>query len=515
MKKIFGFLILIALLCPTFKANAQTDGIVFSLMPHMPFNNYLNPGVRVPYNGIVGFGFSHINVATYNSSVRYSNIYAINGNGEEVIDGVKLVNSLHEQENYFNVDMSMDLINAGFRIKKLFFNIDWRMKLSTDFQFSKDFIGFFILGNGNYLGPDNPCDFNIGINATTYLEYGLGVQYDVNDHLTVGIRPKFLSGIANASLNNKETKIYTDANTYAISADVELDIKMASILESDLSRISDISKIFNNVGSNGKMVDVKENTGFGIDLGASYKFNEKWGVAASIYDIGYITWRDAKVKKLSKSDVSINEQLVDDYNDLQHLELDYNGMVDDVIKEVWGNDSLVGGEEYKTSLKTRFIMQGYYELNPMVRFSAIGQLCTTLNGTQPAFTLAYSGAYWDHLNFALSYTYSKYTGNAVGMGFGIHAGPVNMYVASDNILAFTKMSAPLVEFATTYKTANVRFGFVWTIGKYQGTKKAEVAEEVIVEEEVNIDTEAIDKAEEEYMKELEERKKAIEEPEDE
>ena len=465
MKKLYRFLIVAALLCSSLVTKAQNEGLVFSLMPQIPYNNYLNPGIRVPYNGIVGVGFSNINFSIYNSSIKYNNIITTS-HGEDVIDGVKFINSLDENDNYFNFNMSMDLANAGFRVNKLFINIDWRFRLNTDFTFSRDFLGFFVLGNGNYMGADNPCDFNLGLDATAFTELGVGVQYDINDKLTVGIRPKILSGIANVTMTNDNTKIFTDPNTYAISADVDLDIKMASIMKSDVNRIKDITSIFDNFNA-GEAIDIKENIGFGLDLGASYQINEKIGVAAGIYDIGYIKWRDAKVKKVSKTDVTVNDAMFDDYQDLKTMKLDYESMLGDIIDEVWGDDDLQVGDDYKTSLKTRIMLQGYYELNPMVRFTAIGQMYKLKNSMKPAFTLAYSGVFWDHLNLSLSYTLSKYTGTAVGLGLGVHAGPFNIYASTDNLLALTKMSSTAAEFATAYQSSGFRFGIVWTIGQYQ------------------------------------------------
>jgi len=461
MKKLYRFLIVAVLICSSFVTKAQNDGVVFTLMPQMPYSNYLNPGIKVPYRGIVGVGFSNISFSIYNSSIKYTNIYSTNSKGEEVIDGMKFINSLDENDNYFNFNMSMDLLNVGFRVNKLFVNLDWRMRVSTDFQFSRDFLGFFVLGNGHYLGDDNPCNFNIGIDAMAFQEIAAGFQYDINDHLTIGIRPKLLGGIANFTVTNDNTKIRTDADSYAISADVDLSIRAASVIKSDMMRIKDVTHLFDDFEVS-RSVDVKENIGFGVDFGASYKFNDHWGAAAGVYDLGYIKWRDAKVKEVKKNNVSVNDELFDNYQELKNLKLDYESMLSDVVDAVWGNDSLTVGGDYKTSLKTRIMAQGYYELNPMVRFTAIAQLYKVRENMKPAITLAYSGSFWNHLNLSLSYTLSKYTGNALGVGIGVHAGPFNIYAVSDNVLAIAKMSASTVEFATAYKTAGMRFGIVFS-----------------------------------------------------
>ncbi|MBR6438929.1 MAG: hypothetical protein IKS65_07100 [Bacteroidales bacterium] len=497
MKKLYKFLVVIALVCSSFVAKAQNDGVIFTLLPQLPYVNYYNPGIRVPYNGVIGFGISNIGVSVYNSSIKYSNIYTTNAAGEDVIDAAKFINSLDDQDNVFNFNFSMDILNIGVRYKKMFFSFDWRARIGSDFVYSKDFLGFFVLGNGHYLGQDNPCDFNVQLDVNAFAEYGIGFQYDVNEKLTVGIRPKLLSGIASVTADNQRTKIFTDENTYAMSADVNLDVKVSSIFKSELYRIGDISKMFDSV-SNGT-INASSNLGLGIDFGASYVHNEHWGVAAGVYDLGYIKWKNAKVKHVEKTAVTLNDAVYTDINDIYTLKLDYKGMLDQIVDEVWGNDSLVDGSDYKTYLKTRIMAQGYYQFNPMLRFTGIAQFYAFKGKVKPAFTLAYSGLFLNHLNLALSYTMSNYTGNALGTGLGLHFGAFNFYVVSDNILAMFKTASYTEEFATSYQSAGARLGVVFTIGKYHGTKKVEkVKEEKEYIEDMKVDTEKIDKEKEEF-----------------
>lgn len=469
MKKIYRFLLVAALVCSSFLAKAQNDGITFTLLPQMPYSNYLNPGIRVPYNGLFGVGISNINFSVFNSSVKYNNIFSTNSSGEEVIDAAKLVNSLQDQDNFINTNFSLEILNIGFRIKKLFFNIDWRTKLNAEFQYSKEFIGLFVFGNGHYLG-DNPCDFNVGIDATMYSEIGLGIQYDVNKHLTIGIHPKVIGGIANAVVKNDKTKIYTDANTYAISADLNLDIKAASILKTDIRRIGDIYTIFDGVDIK-DMFSITENYGYGIDFGASYVFNKHFGIAAGVYDLGYIQWRDSKVKQNYTSGLEINDALFHNMTDVANMKLDYATMMESVIDAVWGNDSLYKGDDYKTYLKTRVMFQGYAELFPALRLTAIAQAYYVNGQMRPALTIAYSGSFLRFINLTVSYTNSKYAGSTIGAGVGIHLGPLNVYAVTDNIMIATKMASPTVELATAYNAANVRLGFVLTVGKFHTAKK--------------------------------------------
>lgn len=470
MKKIYSFFAVIAFFCISFVSNAQNDGVTFTLLPQMPFTNYLNPGIRMPYKGVFGVGVSNVNYSIFNSSVRYDNIYGKNAQGDDIIDGVKLVNSLDAKDNFINGNLSLDMLNVGFRVNRLFFDINWRMKVNTELRFSRDFLGFFVFGNGHYLGEDNPCNFNIGVDASVYSEIGLGVQYDVNNHLTVGVRPKLLMGVLNASINNDNTKIYTDADSYAISADFGLDIKAASSLAKDINCIGDLADFitFDSIGI-GDLFNFKNSCGLGVDFGASYVFNRHFGVAAGVYDLGFITWKNTKEKKRISESVGISNAVFDDFEDVANMKLDYKTMLDNVIDEIWGNDSLVDGADYKTYLKTKIMLQGYYELSPMLRLTAIGQMYYVKEQMRPALTLAYSGAFLNCLNLTLSYTASKYAGNTIGAGIGLHLGPVNLYAVTDNLMVLTKIGKPIVEMSTSYNSMNFRVGLVFTFGKYQRT----------------------------------------------
>lgn len=466
MKKIYRLFFAVIFVLAAFSAEAQNEGLALSLLRDMPYNNYLNPGNRVKYKGIVGFGISNINLGVLNTSIKYDNIYMFENGIPVAIDANKFIQSLNDKDNSVKADFSLDILNAGFRVKKLFFNIDWRLKMNADLDYSKDFVGFFILGNGNYMGLDNPADFNINTDATLYSEVGVGAQYEINDKLTVGVRPKLLFGLANAGINSDRTRIYTDPDTYGISASVDLDIRTSSVLGINMGRIGDITNVFNadSIGNAIGKGSYAENLGFGIDFGASYVINEHWGVSASVCDLGFIKWKNAMVKSVDVENTQVVAQVIEDISNI-NIGIDYKSMIDNLLKNVWGNDSLFNGDSYKTYLNTRVMVDGYYELNPMLRITAIGQLCKHRDRMYPSFTLAYSGSFFRHINVAADFTVSKYSGTSVGLGFGFHFGPINFYAATDNVMMLSKIGKSTVEMATSYNTADLRLGLVLTIGK--------------------------------------------------
>ena len=472
MKKIYRLFIIMVLSLVSMTSKAQNDGISLTLLPNSSYNNFYNPGIPVDSKLVFGVGLSNIGFSVYNSSIRYNNLYGFVNGVPEILDANKFINSLDEHDNYINSNFSLDIVRLGASFGKLFVDIDWRLKYNGEFHYSRDFLGFFVNGNGNYLGADNPADFSIGTDINMYSEMGLGLQYKVNDKLSVGIRPKLLMGIANMSVNDDGTKIYTDENTYEMTADVNINIMASTMFNmDDISRLSDFSTYFEEYNSITDIIDYKENIGFGIDFGASYTFNKHIGIAAGVYDLGYIRWNESKVKNNHKDNVVVNDALIDDFNDLLNMNIEFTDLYSDLLEDVWDNDSIYDGDAYKTSLKTRVMLQGYYELNQFARITAIGQMYYVKEKFRPSLTLAYSGSLWKVLNLTASYTLSKYSGNTVGAGIGINLGILDIYAVTDNIMIVSKLNAPTMEMLTTYKAANFRLGMVLTLGNRNKNNK--------------------------------------------
>lgn len=459
-RRIYKLFLVLALYLLSQNVKAQNDGITLTMLPNVSYDNFFNPGIRVDSHMIFGVALSNVNFSFYNSNLKYKNIYNFENGKPVSINADKLINSLNEQDNFINSNFSMDLLHLGLRLNRLFVNLDWRLRYNGEFQYSKDFLGFFIKGNGNYLG-DNCADFNLGIDMSIFSEISVGLQYDINEKLTVGIRPKLLSGAANVSVNNKNTKIYTNADTYAMTADVDLNVQIASMLDLKINQVGDLLNvnILDSVNFS-ELLNIKDNYGFGIDFGASYVFNEHFGVAAGVYDLGFIKWKNVKHKNHQRYNEVINDALFTELGDVVNLQLDYNSMISDLANIVWGKDSLVDGDDYNTSLKTRIMLQAYYEFSPQLRLTAIGQMYYVKEQMRPALTLAYNGSFLKILNLTSSFTMSKYSGYSLGAGVGVTLGPVVVYVVTDNILVAKSIAASsTVEMLTSHKAANLRFGF--------------------------------------------------------
>ena len=207
MKKIYKFFVIIALLLTTMTSKAQHD-IALTLLPNFSYSNMYNPAIPVKSKLVIGAGISNINFSVFNSGIKYDNLFTSHSDGSLVLDANKFINSLNDN-NFIGSNISMDIARVGLRLGRLFVDVNYRMKIDAELHYSRDFLGFFVNGNGNYLGKDNPAELSLGADFSLYSEMSLGLQYRITDKFYVGVRPKVLMGFANLSVNSDGTKIYT------------------------------------------------------------------------------------------------------------------------------------------------------------------------------------------------------------------------------------------------------------------------------------------------------------------
>jgi hypothetical protein len=429
-----------------------------------PYYSSINPAAFTPYKGYFSIPcIGNLNVEFTNTAFRYHKLFKTDKEGYPTAITInQFVESLHQKQNWLNLSVNEEILGFGFRIKFLFFAFSYRMKMDGYFQFSKDLFGLPILGNMNYV--ENPADIDLNLNANVYQEFSLSVQAQIGKRLYLGVRPKFLLGIANLKTTALNAQIFTDPDTYDISMKYEAD--MAATLAFPNLRIDE----------NGKPVvdfDVQDwrnllkNKGFAFDAGAIFRLNDHWGVGASINDIGFINWETSGIRYTSQ--YAGNEQLLKDGN------FYFSGLTMEQLTELMDNsneffqkltDSLksyfpLTGENFIQGtqwLNGRFTAHAYFEWTKMLRITTLFQ--GTFVGKKsfiPKFTIAYSGRFGRILDLCAHYNIapSNYANFGVGLGLGL--GPIYLYLATDNLFAFIR-----------YKDArslNAQFGLSFRFGR--------------------------------------------------
>jgi Family of unknown function (DUF5723) len=221
------------------------------------------------------------------TSFRLAEAMVQNTAGKTVFDVSKFAAAAKEQ-NTAIMNVGLDIFSVGFRMKSKFF-VSLGMQHFSTFKGTVSDDLLKLIADGNAGKPLVSLDKeSIYINQFNAFYTGLSSSF-LEDRLTVGVRMKVYQGIGNLQSDRASLNIKTDANSnpaYAISMTGGLQAEGAGIYGIALD--SNLRKDF---ASNAQSNLFGMGRGFGLDLGANFKINDKINISASAVNLGSITWK--------------------------------------------------------------------------------------------------------------------------------------------------------------------------------------------------------------------------------
>lgn len=449
---------------------AQTVSPV-DFMRNNPRAALSNPAFFTQEFGYFDLGLGGINLSAQKIGLKYDSFFRFDEMGYPVVlDLNKGLNSLRKT-NYINTSLDFDIFNCGRQTRYGFFTYSHRLREVESMRFNKDAVALLLQGNGDFVGTSNPAVVDLGVSARIWQEFNLGYQMCLTEQLNIGARVKFLMGYIDAKTQNAKVSLVTDPETYTLtlSGGYEARYTLPYEMEYVDGQLNITDRRFN-------VMNLFKNYGAGIDLGAEYKINDQFGVAAAINDLGFIRWNNFSMQV--EGDVANGGSLYCDgdivFPGLTPEQID--GMINDHEYLNRFLDSLSGYfvmdanrlESYTTGLNTTLVLQGYYDLTDQHRFAAQLMSRYTGMGFMPALTLAYAGAYGKYVDVVTTYTMMKGSYDNIGLGLSTNLGGLLIYVASNNLLGiFNPANAT---------NLNFQFGISFT-----GGDKSERSDRIVLE----------------------------------
>lgn len=449
-------------------ASAQTLSPV-DFMRNNPRNMDANPAFYTGEQVYFDLALGSINFHLQNIGFKYDKFFRFNEMGKPIaIELTRGVESLRDI-NYLNTYYSMDVFRCGFRTKHGFFTLNHRIRETESIMYNKDLVALVTQGNSTFMGEDHPAKLNFGLAARVYQELDFGYQMCLTEKLNVGTRVKFLMGLADAKFNENNSKLVTDPETYAITATGSFDLRATLPYELNMEDGSIVDGRFD-------VANLFKNYGLGLDLGAEYKINDQFGVAASINDLGFIKWNNYSARLSS----SMNDEgpMCHDgafvFDGLTSEQI--SGFMDgsytltqflDTLSSNF-NVGLEGVDHYTTGLNTTVRLMGYYDLNPQNRFSVQFLGYGSGLGFKPALTLAYTGSFVDHYDVVATYTMMPGSFANLGLGLSGNFDGIVIYAASNNVFGFINPA--------NISNVHLQFGISFALGKQMARSERVVME---------------------------------------
>lgn len=406
---------------------AQSEISFFHLGDYVQQSTDVSP-VYIPKNSF-SFGLPGIGLAVGNGFASSDLLTPVAGTERLEYNYKNVYNTLEGDYNQLNQKVTVNILNLAFKRKHGSISFFANVKENMAWHMSKNGI-VNLLANGIV----DEVLFNDKINSNVYAESGIGfTQQFLNDKLAIGVRVKYIIGLANGS---------TQEDGFA-KISVNDDLTWTINAQDAIARVAGYSDDEDYQFSTA-------NSGFGFDIGASYEIIPNLVIEAAVNDIGSITWKE-----------NIKEYYINDINNLiiDGVDLDTNGDILEQLGDKLADDVGTGerdGESYKTSLATNSYVSASYKLGGIHQFRAT--MFNDLKNTENASTIALG------YNVALDRTTYGVVGikNAQGdIDFGLNLatklGPLQVYLATDNI---NKVLGAVEDI----KQVNLRFGINFVFG---------------------------------------------------
>ena len=292
MKKIYT-LIAAALLATG--AAAQNPTAYF--MEGSTFRSQFNPAFA-PLRGYVNIpGLGGIDINASGNLAVDKLLYPRNGKLVTLLDeavSTRQALSGLKQNNLLGMDFRMNVIGFGAFTKnhKNFWSFDLNVRVNEDANLPYSLFEFIKLGKEGQIR-------NFGTSTDSYLEAAFSYSFPLmDDRLYIGIRGKFLAGLARAQVTYDRFDISLREDRWAVLTQGTLDLTAAGAkVETDPD-----SETF-EIGDLDFKPTKPAGYGFALDLGATYDILPNLQASLAVTDLGFISWS----KKNSVMGVSTQE----------------------------------------------------------------------------------------------------------------------------------------------------------------------------------------------------------------
>lgn len=435
------------LFCIPFLAFSQKDEMLYNLK-EVPQSVYLNPAVQPKSRFNVSIpAFGNVMLHAGKSNFKLSGVVD-RQDTSYTFDSRAFIESLEDNNKAF-FNANVEVLHVGFASGQNYFHFRVRERFSVETNFPKEaaLLGYEIYSN-NFLGLSNNIR-NFGVNQSHLREYGFGWSRTINEKLTVGVTAKLYYGVSAIQTNSSRLDIKTEFDPNNPSDSVFVDMGF----DINTSGVNDYTE-----GNAENLLYKNNNWGFGFDVGASYKFNEKIEVSASALDVlGKVNFSN-NVRNFRRNSIGASLTTVE-LASLFVSDQFFNemGRISDTVRNELSNLQ-EETDAFSVRVPTRLMFAGTYNINSKTRITLLNHYRITSEKTDVHLRAMLNVRFLRVFSGIVSYGVLDPWEPVANLGLGIclNLSVFQLYVMTNNALdpiANKTKNDPSVLFG-----ANLRFG---------------------------------------------------------
>lgn len=390
-------------------------------------NNYLNPSL-IPrgktYFGLPVLSGVHIN---FNNKTSYNESFT-KESGKTIIDIDKILPNLQNQ-NFTSFHANVNLLHFGTRLKNgalISFMANERVEI--DALYSNDLVNFVWKGNDQFAGQEVKVS-DAGVIGVHFREIGLGYSAPVNERMNLGVRGKLLVGFANFSTpNNFKSKLTSSGEAFQLDAE----------WKNFALRTSGRDIYSGDEGNLGSHLAFNSNLGAAIDIGVTYHLNRYYTVSASLLDVGFISWKE-NIQSETLRDTTFNYSGVE----LEDLGSIRQVLEDSLVNKFKPDDNF---DPYTSWLPIKAYGSWIYHYGKNTDIYVSGGARYVQRQLKMLYGVGVTQKFGNNFTGSISATKLPQQFLNMGVAFTVHGGPVQFYMAADQIINFSVPDSKAIDF---------------------------------------------------------------------
>jgi len=460
----FTFLLLLVM---TFlvRLEAQQNNTLY-YMDRIPQSNQLNPATQPKCGFYIGLpGLSSLEINAGNTAVGFNDIYLYKPLTDSLYfrplqsdkDRTEFLGKL-KKNNYVFSDARLDWLSFGFRLNENYLSFSAADRVEVKGNLPYDLIDFGINFNQTTTGKKTFNFEGLGLNATWFREYSIGISREINERLSFGIRGKLLFGKANISTKSSNIAFnQTGMDVWKTSLVMDINTSIPNLTVGDdkqgKASLDSIKFGKTNGGKDTRSVIMnRRNVGAALDIGIILKPEEMLSISASIVDLGFIQW-NSNLNNFSNNGAYDFRGMPISLSDTSNM----GKALIDTLKKAYSSEA--SHDSYMTSLSGKLYLGAHLQLTQVVGVGFLSRFQMFDKSVKSQYTFSLNLNPGQSFSTSLSYTIADGVYDNLGLGLSFKPGPFQWYIMSDRIpIYYNKVRGglPIPAYA---KNFNFRVGF--------------------------------------------------------
>lgn len=438
-QKLFSFLLLILFVNILERSSAQPVAKIGYFLDNATHKHLLNPAL-VPKRGYLSYPLLSSIDFNVQSNLKLSTfLYPAANTADPLLTFMhpdvtsnQFLSQLLPQ-NYFEIKQRISLFSMGFYVGRSFWTFEAVTRINANLNLPYDLFAF--MKNGMSSTQGSVYDINslkVGLNAL--VEVSLGNSFKIGNNLRVGIKGKYLGGIAKLTAGIDEMNINMHPTNWQVSTTGLMNLYAPPGITFNTDADGYILTEGMPVNVNNSLLNQLAGQGFGLDVGFLWSPFKNLQISGGIIDVGMMQWNKnfhsqaasaGSVEFAGIQNIGVNNEdpLGNQFTNIQE------GLMDMAKfklnnEEVTLNESLVPTMNIgvEAGVFNNKLSVGLLYSNYMMPNNAQSELTAMLN-LKP-----FSG-----FNIATSYTLINSKARTLGVALGLNLGIANIFVACDYI----------------------------------------------------------------------------------